>query len=485
MEAAQKLAEGRKDDVQIAEAEFALGRLAVWQGRADMAMLHLNRAGSFWEKQGNHLLRAHARYELGVMHTDRREWMQAIDILADVVKTYEASGAAQGYLDRARQMLGSALVGAGRYDEAMALLQTLQNTGDDYRSAVVHRDIGRMHLKLARTLSGAESERHLGLASEHQKAGAAKVRGWGATDFAELTLRQLEAEIMSADPNGQDPARLALAGDMLARVAEAFSARTNERPHEIGARISALESYLAAVRASGGAEAETKSLAAAARTEADRLRSAAASIAFRLDDDVFALTAEADRLVQDRADGPTEEGPATEEEALVSFIRRPLTEAERLEVLARLAEALGRLHEAGSKPCGFGPSDVVVRHPHIPVIRDFGGPGALREPRRIADRAFAAPELLKHGKGDQRSDLYVIGALLIVWFGQRLPRNEGGFWLLFRRLWPTRKLKKRGALSSLVFELIAVNRRNRPATAYEVADRLRQAALPLQAAANV
>jgi hypothetical protein len=263
------------------------------------------------------------------------------------------------------------------------------------------------------------------------------------------------------------------------RVAEAFSANLNERPHEVNARIAALQAYLKALGAPG-AEAERESLEAAAQTAADRLRNAAASIDFRLNDEVFALTAMADKLRAEAAGAPAAgAAPLVAEEGLPSFIRRTLPPAERLEVLARLAEALGRIHDARVAPCGFGPGDVVVRQPHIPVIRDFGGPDALRAANRIADRPFAAPELLRSGKGDARSDLHVIGALLVVWFGEKPPANEGGLWMRLRRAWRGRPLKKGkvgAAVSSLALELTALNPANRPATAYETADRLRQAA---------
>jgi tetratricopeptide (TPR) repeat protein len=483
MQTAQELADGSKDEVRLAEANFALGRLAVWQGRADLAEHYLGLAVVFWEGKGNKLLAAHARYELGVMHIDRREWAPAVETLTDVVAAYREAGAASGYLDRAQEMLGAALVGAGNFDRAREVLEPLRDTKDDYRYAMVHRNLGRMHLKLAQSTSGEESDRHFDLARQEHQAGYDRISGWPAVDFPRLTMRQLEGELLMHDPGKQSSLSLMLAGDMLARVAEAFGSRTNERPHEINARISALEAYLAALDARDVNEGEVKSLKAAARTEADRLRSAAASIAFRLNDEVFALIAKADQLSSqsDAGAAPADAAPAAEQEPLPVFMRRNLPEPERLEVLARLAEALGRIHDAGSRPCGFGPSDVVVRQPHIPVIQDFAGPEALRAFARAADRPFAAPEILRGDKGDARSDLYVVGALLVAWFGKRPPANEGRPWLWLIRGLRGRPLKRRKQplLTGLALELTALNPDNRPATAYETADRLRQAALAL------
>jgi hypothetical protein len=470
IDVARTLASNSGDPNQIADAEFAGGKLAAWQGRADLAEEFLGRSVAHWDASGNGLLRAHAQYELGVMYSDRRDWVIATTLLSAVVDEYHARGAAPGYMDRARQALGASLVGAGRLDEAESMLEPLRGAADDYRFAMVHRDLSR--LKLKRALGGEERSRQLADAWKDWTTAHDRVSGWDAASFPVLTLRQLEAELRLADTRNQTAEALTLAGDMLARVAEAFSAKLSERPHEIGARISAIEAYTAA--ASAPDVQDRASLVAAAGNEAERLNTAAASIAFRLDDRTVALVDAARRL------GGRLASVGSSEESLLTFMRRDIPDADRLEILARLAEAMARVHELGVAPCGFGPGDVVVRHPANPAIREIPGPDALHRPERAGDRPFMAPELISGRAGDARSDLYLLGALMITWFGEAPPSNEGGLLLWLRRALRGRPLKTRGpALSGLALELTVLNWRNRPPNGYEAADRFRQAARSL------
>lgn len=474
IDAARALAASSGDPDQIADADFAAGRLAAWQGRADLAEEHLGRSAAHWNAQNNRLLRAHAQYELGVMYADRRDWFAATELLSTVVNDYQESRVAQAYLDRARQALGAALVGEGRLDEAEQGLEPLRDAADDYRFAMVHRDLARVKLKRGLASQGEERAKLLKDAATEWTAAYDKVRSWGATSFPVLTLRQLEAELRMADSACQTADALTLAGDMLARVAEAFSAKMSERPHEINARIAAIEAYLAAAQASGGDDAERTSLAAAAWNEAERLNSAAASISFRLDDRTVALVDNAGRL------GGRLASVGASEEPLLTFMRRDTAHAERLEILARLAESIARVHEMGVAPCGLGPGDIVVRHPANPAVRDIPTPEALNRPERAGDRPFVAPELLRGRAGDGRSDLYLLGALMITWFGEALPANEGGLMLWLRRAFRGRPLRKWGPeIAGLALELTTLNWRNRPVNGNEAADRFRRAAQAL------
>jgi hypothetical protein len=472
IDVARTLASQSGDQNQMADADFASGRLAAWQGRADLAEEFLGRSAAHWDASGNGLLRAHAQYELGVMYADRRDWLIATTLLSAVVDEYIARGAAPGYLDRARQALGASLVGAGRLDEAETVLESLRGATDDYRFAMVHRDLSRLKLKRALGSSGEERGRQLADAWKEWRTAQDRVSGSDAASFPVLTLRQLEAELRLADSSSQTAEALTLAGDMLARVAEAFSAKLSERPHEIGARASAIEAYTAAA---GAPDVQDRSsLVAAAGNEAERLNTAAASIGFRLDDRTVALIDAARRL------GGRLSSVGSSEESLLTFMRRDTPDADRLEILARLAEAMARVHELGVAPCGLGPGDVIVRHPANPAIREIPGPDALYRPERAEDRPFMAPELISGRAGDARSDLYLLGALMITWFGEAPPSNEGGLLLWLRRALRGRPLKTRGpALSALALELTVLNWRNRPLNGYEAADRFRQAARSL------
>jgi hypothetical protein len=490
----EKLARSKSDGAMLALAEMALGRLSAWQGRADLAAGQLNRAIAFWDSQENALMAAHVRYELAVLHTDRREWRQAIDELKNVIAVYEASGVHKGYLDRARQALGNALIGGKQLAEAGPLLEGLRGAKDPYRAAMVQRDLARLSLALAENAVGAEAKALIEKAHKDWQTGRDLVKDAGPDDFATLSLRLVEGQLIAAAPAMMGAESAAVGADVLARVAELFSAPAQtskkigeiqglaqvERPHEINARIAAIKAYVAAGKAAPGA---AKSLFAAALTETARLREAAAAIDLQLDDETFALLTQVEELAgRTPALAMAEVGaslPAGAEESLLTFMRRETPESERLNILARLATDLDRLYGMGVKPCGFGPGDVIVRSPGIPVIKTFEGPAAALRPERGAERAFMAPELFKtHAEIDFRADLYVIGVLLIVWFGEDPPANKG-FWLPMARAW-RRPLKKRGTpLAELALELTALKPANRPESASIAADRLRQAALAL------
>jgi hypothetical protein len=490
----RKLAESKSDAAMLATAETALGRLSAWQGRADIAAGQLSRAIAYWESLDNQLLAAHARYELGVLHTDRREWTQAVDELRKVIAIYVESGVHKGYLDRARQALANALIGGKQLAEAGPVLEQLRGARDPYRAAMVQRDLARLNLALAENASGEEVKVLIQRAQKEWEAGHKLVKDDGPDDFAVLSLRLVEGQLIAADPTMMNAESAAVGGDVLARVAELFSAPSQlarkpgenevlvqvERPHEINARIAAIRAYITAGKATPGA---AKSLFAAALTETERLREAMAAIDLRLDDETFALVSQAEELAGKTPAAAFPEAsrlPSGTEESLLNFMRRDTPRPERLEILARLALDLERLYGMGVKPCGFGPGDVVVRAPSVPVIKTFEGAAAPLRPERAAERIFMAPEILKPGApADLRADLYVIGALLVAWFGEDPPPNRG-FWLPFARAWK-RPLKKLGSpLAELALELTALNPNNRPENASVTADRLHQAAIALR-----
>ncbi len=491
----RKLAESKGDGAMLATAETALGRLSAWQGRAEVAASYLARAIAYWESQDNQLMVAHTRYELGVLHTDRRDWTQAIEELRKVIAAYEESHVHRGYLDRARQALANALIGGKQFADAGPLLETLRGAKDPYRAAMVQRDLARLNLALAETATGDEAKTFLECAHKEWQTGHALVKDDGPDDFAVLSLRSVEGQLIAADPVMMKAESAAVGGDVLARVAELFSAPSQlarkpgeneilmqvERPHEINARIAAIRAYITAGKATPGA---AKSLFAAALTEAERLREAMAAIDLPLDEDVATLVSQAEELAgkpKSITAGAGASRPSASEESLLNFMRRDTPKPERLEILARLALDLDRIYGMGVKPCGLGPGDVVVRSRNVPVIKTFEGPAAPLRPERAAERIFMAPEILKPGAAaDFRADLYVIGALLVAWFGEDPPANRG-FWLALARAWK-QPLKQLGSpLAELALELTALKPENRPESASVVADRLHQAAIALRA----
>jgi hypothetical protein len=109
-------------------------------------------------------------------------------------------------------------------------------------------------------------------------------------------------------------------------------------------------------------------------------------------------------------------------ELLASF--GPLSTEDSLALGAALAEALVAVHGAGLVHGGVTPGNVLFRASGEPVLSDAGA--VLREafPRdRVRAAGQLAPETLRDGTVDERSDLYGLGAILYLALSGRSPHD--------------------------------------------------------------
>jgi hypothetical protein len=159
----------------------------------------------------------------------------------------------------------------------------------------------------------------------------------------------------------------------------------------------------------------------------------------------------------------------------------PLPIADTVALGTALAEALAAAHRAGVLHGGVTPGNVLFRGSGAPILADFGL--TLRrafpaDPARTQD--FVAPETLRDGTVDERSDLYGLGAVLQLALTGRPPHTavpgepEGAHLLrlLTEPVPPVERDDLPPALGEVVAALLAKDPTRRPPDAAAVAGRL-------------
>ncbi|MGW3993164.1 serine/threonine protein kinase [Amycolatopsis sp. NPDC004772] len=103
----------------------------------------------------------------------------------------------------------------------------------------------------------------------------------------------------------------------------------------------------------------------------------------------------------------------------------PLSIADTLALGEALASALAEAHQAGLVHGGVTPGNVLFRQTGAPVLADFGV--ALRRafPRDLErDVEYLAPETVRDGTLDERTDLHGLGAVLYLALSGRPPHER-------------------------------------------------------------
>lgn len=159
----------------------------------------------------------------------------------------------------------------------------------------------------------------------------------------------------------------------------------------------------------------------------------------------------------------------------------PLSVPDTLALGEALAWALTAAHRSGLVHGSVTPGNVLFRPSGEPVLSDFGL--TLRrafpcDPSRIVD--YVAPETLRDGTADERTDLYGLGAVLYLALTgssphRGMPGVAPGDRVLQVLRSPVPALNRTGlpgGLAQLVLALLAKDPHARPVNASEVAERL-------------
>ena len=175
----------------------------------------------------------------------------------------------------------------------------------------------------------------------------------------------------------------------------------------------------------------------------------------------------------------------------------PLSVADALALGSALAEALAAAHAVGVPHGGVTPGNVLFRASGEPVLTDFG-PALRRAFPSGSAPGFRAPESIRDGVLDERTDLYGLGAVLHLALAGKPPfparSGEPDADLMLRVLTePPPALEREDlppGLRELVTALLAKDPGQRPADAATVAAQLSTAdpqgpAEPLEAAGPV
>jgi WD40 repeat protein len=172
---------------------------------------------------------------------------------------------------------------------------------------------------------------------------------------------------------------------------------------------------------------------------------------------------------------------------------------DRLELVARVCDAVHHGHQRGVIHCDVKPGNVLVDGSGDPKVIDFGvarlaGSGDAPDRRLAGTLGYMSPELSEPGcrDPDVRTDVYALGVLLYEMLTGRLPHDVSGL-TVAEALVKVREEEPlpvsvhdrslRGDVEAIVHKAIAEERAARYASAAALADDLRRhlAGLPVEA----
>jgi len=112
----------------------------------------------------------------------------------------------------------------------------------------------------------------------------------------------------------------------------------------------------------------------------------------------------------------------------MSFARqsRPLTVAQKIDLMAQAAEGLAAIHAAGYIHHDIGPKNVLVDRDDRVKWIDFGlavpnTPAFQRPGNRTGTLNYMAPEVIRREPKDEKLDVFSFGVMMFEFFSNKLP----------------------------------------------------------------
>jgi serine/threonine-protein kinase len=183
-------------------------------------------------------------------------------------------------------------------------------------------------------------------------------------------------------------------------------------------------------------------------------------------------------IIEELGEGPT----------LRSIMDKPMAVARALDLVARLAFALGAVHAAGVIHRDVKPENIILRAESSPVLVDFGVAiigGRQTRTQPAGTRNYMSPEQIRGHRLDGRSDLYALGVIAHELLLGTLPNlRRAGLLTMGRAQRYGAELKELEVdrdTSELLTKLLEPRRWRRPRSAANVGAQLtRSAALALR-----
>jgi serine/threonine-protein kinase len=160
---------------------------------------------------------------------------------------------------------------------------------------------------------------------------------------------------------------------------------------------------------------------------------------------------------------------------------RPMNVRRAVEIATQIADAIAAVHAAGYVHAGLSPDSVMLTargHAKVPAFELASAAGFASEAEGVRLRDYDSPEEAQGHGGDERSDIYSVGAVLYEMLTTRRPMHRGA------SAPSGSNAHVPAALDAVVLQAVAPDRALRYQSAATLAAELRRVSAGLEAAST-